>query len=83
MFERLGSILGTLITLDEIIAGNSLLHDHWGSYRRMVRSAISSSQNQERKNYESLERLLNDLEITVMQANTFKVQYMSVLKMYL
>lgn len=76
MYEHLGSLLGSVITLDEIIFGNSELHQHWGAYRRLVRSAGSDQQKfgQDRKSLEPLEKLLNDVENLVMQGTMFTVR---------
>ncbi|XP_042890150.1 WASH complex subunit 4-like [Penaeus japonicus] len=73
VYEHLGSLLGTVISLDEIIFGNSELHQHWGAYRRLVRSAGSDQQKfgQDRKSLEPLEKLLNDVENLVMQGTMF------------
>lgn len=73
IYEHLGFLLGTLITLDEIILGNSLLHEHWGAYRRLVRSAGSDQQRfgQDKTSLQPLEKLLNDVENLVMQGTMF------------
>ncbi|CAL4067501.1 unnamed protein product, partial [Meganyctiphanes norvegica] len=73
VYEHIGSLLTSVITLDEIIVANSLLHDHWGSYRRLVRSAGSDPQRfgQDRTRLQALEKILNDIEALVMQGTMF------------
>lgn len=75
IYEHLGFLLGTLITLDEIVLGNSLLHEHWGAYRRLVRSAGSDQQRfgQDKTSLQPLEKLLSDVENLVMQGTMFLV----------
>ena len=76
VFEHLGSLLGTLITLDEVVLSNSVLHEHWGAYRRLVRSAASDQHRfgQDKTSLQSLEKLLADVEATVMQGTMFMVR---------
>ncbi|KAG0719759.1 WASH complex subunit 4 [Chionoecetes opilio] len=64
MYEHLGSLLGTLITLDEVVVTNSVLHEHWGAYRRLVRSAASDQHRfgQDKASLMPLEKLLADVE---------------------
>ncbi|XP_022098788.1 WASH complex subunit 4-like [Acanthaster planci] len=38
VYEHLGDILRVLITLDEIVANQSTLKDHWTLYKRMLKS---------------------------------------------
>ncbi|XP_045101605.1 WASH complex subunit 4-like [Portunus trituberculatus] len=78
MYEHLGSLLGTLITMDEIVLNNSVLHEHWGAYRRLVRSAASDQHRfgQDKASLQPLEKLLADVETAVMQGTMF----MSVLR---
>ncbi|XP_045597195.1 WASH complex subunit 4 [Procambarus clarkii] len=73
IYEHFGFLLGTLITLDEIIISNSLLHEHWGAYRRLVRSAGSDQQRfgHDKASLEPLEKMLSDVENLVMQGTMF------------
>ncbi|KAG7168658.1 WASH complex subunit 4-like [Homarus americanus] len=73
MYEHLGILLGTLITLDEVVIGNSLLHEHWGAYRRLVRSAGSDQQRfgHDKNSLQPLEKMLSDVENLVMQGSMF------------
>lgn len=73
IYEHLGLLLATLITLDEVIINNSVLHEHWGAYRRLVRSA-GSDQNkfgQDKAVLQPLEKMLTDVENLVMQGTMF------------
>ena len=76
MYEHLGSLLGTLITMDEVVLNNSVLHEHWGAYRRLVRSASSDQHRfgQDKASLQPLEKLLADVEATVMQGTMFMVR---------
>lgn len=73
MYEHLGSLMGTLITLDEVVLSNAVLHEHWGAYRRLVRSAGSDQLRfgQDKATLQPLEKLLADVEATVMQGTMF------------
>lgn len=79
MYEHLGSLLGTLITLDEVVLSNSVLHEHWGAYRRLVRSAGADQLRfgHDKAALKPLEKLLADVEATVMQGTTFLVRWKS------
>ncbi|XP_068215030.1 WASH complex subunit 4 [Palaemon carinicauda] len=73
VYEHLGSLLGTLITLDEVVLGNSFLHEHWGTYRRLIRSAGSDKQRFgfDRACLAPLEKMLDDIDKLVMQGSMF------------
>lgn len=76
MYEHLGSLLGTLITLDEVVLSNAVLHEHWGAYRRLVRSAGSDQIKfgHDKAALQPLEKMLADVEATVMQGTMFMVR---------
>lgn len=76
MYEHLGSLLGTLVTLDEVVLNNAVLHEHWGAYRRLVRSAGSDQLKfgHDKAALQPLEKLLADVEATVMQGTMFVVR---------
>lgn len=38
IWESLGNLLSTLVTLDEIIQDNSLLRDHWTTLKRLLKA---------------------------------------------
>ncbi|KAK4296222.1 hypothetical protein Pmani_031273 [Petrolisthes manimaculis] len=76
VYEHLGSLLACIITLDEIVIANSILHQHWGAYRRLVRSAAATAADPrlalDRSQLQPLEKMLGDIEATVMQGNMFQ-----------
>ncbi|XP_076057621.1 strumpellin and WASH-interacting protein [Oratosquilla oratoria] len=74
VYSQLGFLLGTLITLDELVANNSILHEHWGAYRRFIRQVAMEPQRfqLESKQIKPVEKLLSDIEGTVMHSNMFQ-----------
>eukprot|EP00048_Salpingoeca_helianthica_P015476 m.226982 g.226982 ORF g.226982 m.226982 type:complete len:1195 (+) comp17088_c0_seq1:325-3909(+) len=64
VFKALGEILMVLITLDEVIAGNALLNQHWDYYKRMIKSVHSNPPmfGVSLEQLQPLERLLQSIE---------------------
>lgn len=77
VYEHLGSLLACVITLDEIVIANSILHQHWGAYRRLVRSSAATAADPrlafDRGQLQPLEKMLGDIETAVMQGTMFQV----------
>eukprot|EP00111_Clytia_hemisphaerica_P017411 TCONS_00051483-protein len=73
LFEHLGDLLATLITLDEIINNNMLLKEHWKKYKRMLKSVHHNSQrfNVDETKLRPFEKLLLSLEGQVMHGRIF------------
>lgn len=44
VFQSLGEALAVLATLDELIAANPVLLDHWTLYKRMMKSVRSNTE---------------------------------------
>lgn len=74
LFEHLGELLATLITLDEIINNSYLFREHWKKYKRMIKSVHHNSQRfgVDEAKLRPFEKLLLSLEGQVMQGRIFK-----------
>ncbi|XP_065176385.1 WASH complex subunit 4-like [Sycon ciliatum] len=75
VYEHLGMLLSVLLTLDEIIASNIVLKDHWSQYKRMMKSVHSQAsrfgvEDQELRPFEKLmQRLEGELMDGLILAN--------------
>ena len=75
VFEHLGNILVMLLTLDEVFANHSTLHDHWIIYRRTVKSVQHdpSKFGVELEKLKNFENLLSKLENNLLNGKIFQV----------
>ncbi|GFG31853.1 hypothetical protein Cfor_02661 [Coptotermes formosanus] len=74
VFEHLGDILVMLLTLDEVFANHSTLHDHWIIYRRTVKSVHHdpSKFGVELEKLKNFETLLSKLENNLLSGKIFQ-----------
>ncbi|XP_064467103.1 WASH complex subunit 4-like [Ornithodoros turicata] len=73
VFEHLGTMLASLVTLDEIIQSQSTLREHWTLYRRMLKSVehISTRVGTTPQDLKALEKLVGQLEYRLLQGRIF------------
>eukprot|EP01137_Pigoraptor_chileana_P013132 Opistho-2@66313 len=74
VFEYMGELLAVLITLDEIIAANSNITNHWSLYKRMFKSirADPARFGTDETGVRQMERVLMNLESQVLTGNMFQ-----------
>lgn len=73
VFEHLGEMLSSLVTLDEIVQTQSTLRDHWTLYGRMLKSMHhnASKFSVAAEDLKSLEKLTGQLEYKLLQGRIF------------
>ncbi|CAK8684321.1 unnamed protein product [Clavelina lepadiformis] len=71
VFEHICVLLRVLVTLDEIVASNQTLHDHWAAYKTMMKSVHHSPGNfgVDASKLKPLEKLLARLERQIINSN--------------
>lgn len=75
VYKQLGSLLTTLLTLDEIVDGQVTLREHWTQYKRML---VSIHHNPSKlglavDKLRPLEKLISKLESQLLEGNIFLV----------
>lgn len=76
IFEHLGRVLGTFIVLDELLAENHTLQEHFAEYKKLVKSSLAepSSFGCTKKELENLRNFINDFDHCIMSASIYKVK---------
>eukprot|EP01136_Pigoraptor_vietnamica_P005657 Opistho-1_new@37581 len=74
MFEYMGELLAVLITLDEIIASNTNITNHWSLYKRMFKAirADPAKFGTDETGVRQMERVLMGLESQLLTGNIFQ-----------
>jgi WASH complex subunit 7 len=77
VFEHLGDILVMLLTLDEVFANHSTLHDHWIIFRRTLKLAHHdpSKYGVELEKLKNFENMLSKLENNLLSGKIFQVYF--------
>ncbi|KAG0442672.1 hypothetical protein HPB47_015636 [Ixodes persulcatus] len=73
VFEHLGQMLASLVTLDEIVQAQSALREHWTLYRRMLKSVHHNCAKFDvaPEDLKALDKLMGQLEYQLLQGRIF------------